>query len=145
MHAAYDELKKLESVGNDGKNMVQFVNDVELCYSQLGEIKQLQSITMSHADGLCDLLPITIQKYWIQTFQKLSENEKIHPFSSYMAFLEEDQTVAMPMTDRSAKGSKSKAFLGYTSRYFDNMILDTCNDPKACLLSHLFLTPFENE
>jgi hypothetical protein len=59
IQSVQDELKKLKPVSEgDLVALVNFVNQIELCYSQLGEVGQVNSITMPQVDQLCDLLPI---------------------------------------------------------------------------------------
>jgi hypothetical protein len=104
VQAAYDDLKKLKQVREDDpRAMVKFVTDVEVCYSQLGEVNQLESITMTHVDDLCELLPISVQKDWIRQYNSLSVDEKIHPFSSFMLFLEAERSTAIRLSERSNK------------------------------------------
>lgn len=104
VQAAYDELKKLKPVKeDDSKAFVKYVNDIESCYSQLGEVNQINSITMTHIDDLCDLLPISARKDWMRIFNSLSVDLKIHPFSSFMRFLESERDIASRLAERDSQ------------------------------------------
>lgn len=105
VQAAYDDLKKLKHVREDDlKALVKFINEVELCYSQLGEICQINSVTMTHIDELSDLLPFSVRKDWMKAYRELSVEEKIHPFSSFMTFLEAERSVAIRLSERDNRG-----------------------------------------
>ena len=65
----------------------------------------MQSVTTTHVDDLCDMLPMTIRKDWIKNYQTLSENDKIHPFAPFMKFLESERTIAMRLTECSSRKS----------------------------------------
>ena len=62
IQATYGTLATLKKVEDgDLRSLVRFVNSVEGCYSQLGEVGQLTAITMTHIDELTDLLPLQLQ------------------------------------------------------------------------------------
>ena len=47
---------------DDVKSLIHLINTVKNCYSQLGEVNQIASITMSHINGLCGKLPLSVRK-----------------------------------------------------------------------------------
>ena len=60
---AYNDINKIKMVVEDDvKALITFINSGDNCYSQLGEVNQLSSITLSHADDLCDKLPLSVRK-----------------------------------------------------------------------------------
>ena len=81
IQATYGTLATLKKVEDgDLRSLVRFVNCVEGCYSQLGEVGQLTAITMTHIDELTDLLPLQLQLSWNEIFNQLETTDKIHPF-----------------------------------------------------------------
>ena len=71
-----------------------------MCYSQLGDVGQLSAVTLNQIDSLCDLLPINIRKEWMRQYRLLPSDEKIHPFSPFMAFLEDERDDSMRLSER---------------------------------------------
>lgn len=105
---AYGDLKRLKPVKDDDmRSMVNFVNMVESCYSQLGEVQQLASVTMTHIDDLCDLMPLDTRKDWLKQYNTLTVEEKIHPFTAFMQFLEAERTVALRLSERQPKSNNT--------------------------------------
>ena len=101
IQATYGTLATLKKVEDgDLRSLVRFVNCVEGCYSQLGEVGQLTAITMTHIDELTDLLPLQLQLSWNEIFNQLEITDKIHPFSRFMVFLEEKRSGAKRLADR---------------------------------------------
>ena len=101
---AYNDMNKIGIVNDDdSKSLISFINSVENCYSQLGEVKQLTSITMSHIDDLCDKLPLSIRKDWMRLYRSLDGIDKIHPFTKFMQFLETERDVAIRLSERRGK------------------------------------------
>jgi hypothetical protein len=97
------DLKRLKQVKeSDLQGLVDFINEVESCYSQLGEVRQLQSVTMGQIDDLVELLPIQVQRDWMRVYQGLGDHERIHPFSALMIFLEGERNMALRLTERAA-------------------------------------------
>jgi len=101
---AYNDMNKIGVVNDDdSKSLISFINSVENCYSQLGEVRQLTSITMSHIDDLCDKLPLSIRKDWMRLYKSLDGIDKIHPFIKFMQFLETERDVAIRLSERMSK------------------------------------------
>ena len=61
IQCVHTDLKKLRPVPEgDLMGLIKFVDQVELSYSQLGKVAQVNSVTMPMVDELCDLLPVPI-------------------------------------------------------------------------------------
>ena len=61
-----------------------------MCYSQLGEVGQINSVVMpAMVDQLVDLLPVTSRKDWMKEIKRASVEEQVHPFSLFMSYLED--------------------------------------------------------
>ena len=98
---AYNDMNKIKMVlEDDVKALITFINSVENCYSQLGEVNQLSSITLSHIDDLCDKLPYSVRKDWMCRYRCLTEFEQIHPFTPFMVFLESERDIAIRLSER---------------------------------------------
>lgn len=101
VQAVYAHLRRLKPVyDNDITGLVKLINEVELCHSQLGEVRQLESITMLQIDELTNLFPLAMQKDWYNVYNKLSEYDQIHPFASFMEFLESERDVVIRMAEK---------------------------------------------
>ncbi|XP_067936851.1 uncharacterized protein [Watersipora subatra] len=86
------ELERLKQLTEgDNKGLVSFVNTIELCYSQLGEVRQLLAVTPTQVDVLRSKLPPIIRREWMRVYSTLPTEEKIHPFTSFMKFLESER------------------------------------------------------
>ena len=113
----YSKLSSLSPVKEeDMVGIVKFVNQVELCYSQLGEIGHIDSITICQIDELCNLLPAAFKWQWMEKIQTTTIEEQLHPFSSFMGFLEGKRETAARLaessstvTPTSCKSKKSNA------------------------------------
>lgn len=98
---AFEGLKRLKAVKDDDlKGFISLVNAVEQCYSQLGEVGQLSAVTMTHIDDLGELLPLSTRKEWMRRYRDLAEEEKIHPFSPFMLFLESEREITIRLSER---------------------------------------------
>ena len=73
---------------DDVKSLIHLINTVKNCHSQLGEVNQIASITMSHINGLCGKLPLSVRKDRMRRYQSFPEIEKITRFTFFMVFLE---------------------------------------------------------
>jgi hypothetical protein len=90
------DLEKLKPVAEgDVKGLMEFVNTVEMCYSQLGEVQQLMSVTLAQVDSLKDRLPPIVRRDWMRLYRSLTPEQKIHPFTSFMQFLEEERDICI--------------------------------------------------
>lgn len=96
IQSIYDDLRKLTSVKEDDfTGLVQFVNQVELCYSRLGDVGQLNYITMPQIDDLNDLLPPIVRWEWMEKHRQASTEDQLYSFPAFMSFLERKRDVAM--------------------------------------------------
>ena len=132
IQAVYEQLKKLKPVREDDiSGLVKFVNKVELCHSQLVEIDQVNSITMSHVDDLTDLIRFSIQKEWLKTFNKLERDEKIHPFSSFMNFLMSERDVAIRLAERNSKKQEASKNASNSTMHTQSSTTDSTTESKS--------------
>jgi len=61
IQCVHNDLKTLRPVPEeDLMRLIKFVDQVELSYSQLGEVAQVNSVTMPMVYEFCDLLPVPI-------------------------------------------------------------------------------------
>jgi len=63
-------------------------------------VAQVNSVTMPMVDELCDLLPVPIQKEWMKIYQAASLEEKVHPFSLFMSYLEDERAISRRLAER---------------------------------------------
>ena len=110
VQSALDDLEKLKPVKDgDAFGLVKAINDIEMCYSQLKTIDNLSSISMVHIDNLCERLPSKIREDWEEKYQSLSPPDKIHPFPSFMEFIDLKRQVNLRRAERHApKRSESR-------------------------------------
>lgn len=86
--AALDGLKRLRPVEeNDYRGLVELVGEVEVAYSQLEELTNLDALTTRDVDEISLLLPKHLMRDWNRKFFGLSEAEKIRPQATFMKFL----------------------------------------------------------
>ncbi|KAF6028436.1 hypothetical protein EB796_013254 [Bugula neritina] len=100
IQSVHSDLKKLRPVLEDLMGLIKFVDQVELSYSQLGEVAQVNSVTMPMVDELCDLLPVPIRKEWMKIYRAASLEEKLHPFSLFMSYLEDERAISRRLAER---------------------------------------------
>ena len=142
IQSIYDDLRKLTSVKEDDlTGLVQFVNQVELCYSRLGDVGQLNYITMPQIDDLNDLLPPIFRWEWMEKHRQASTEDQLYPFPAFMSFLERKRDVAMrfdertdqskPTTATGAKSRKVNSHAGNASAESVNKSVTCCIHPEA--------------
>jgi len=106
IQCVHSDLKMLRAVPEgDLMGLIKFVDQVELSYSQLGEVAQVNSVTMPMVDELCDLLPVPIRKEWMKIYWAASLEEKVHPFSLFMSYLEDESAISRRLAERQQKKS----------------------------------------
>jgi len=108
----YDELSRLKPVlSKDHKGLVQFVDEIEKCYSQLAEIGQTSAITMSHIDELVDKLPNSIKEQWCEIYESLSVECKVHSLPSFMGFMEDHRRTVSRLAERQTYMNENKTYV----------------------------------
>lgn len=101
VQAALDDLFKLKSVKDkDYKGLVSLIDKVEATYSQLQELKHLNTLTMGDVDFVSNLLPNYLKRDWIRRYQDMSSDKKIHPFVSFMKFLEREREAVSRLAEK---------------------------------------------
>ncbi|KAF6020625.1 hypothetical protein EB796_021062 [Bugula neritina] len=51
-------------------------------------------------DELCDLLPVPIRKEWMKIYRAANLEEKVHPFSLFMSYLEDERAISRRLAER---------------------------------------------
>ena len=106
IQSVYKQLSGLPHIkDNDLRGLVKFVNKVELCYGQLGEVGHIDSITVNQIDDICDLLPVSFRWEWMEKYKSAIQHDQLHPFSLFMQLLEIKRDIAMRLAERSATTS----------------------------------------
>ena len=118
-----DQLQRLKKVKEgDYPNFVEFVNQVESVFCQLGDINQVDYIALHEVDNLSDLLPSNLQWEWLEVHRKLIGQARVRPFSTFMSFLEDKRDAALRMSERNAlKSDASKPKAGTSSKSFHSL------------------------
>jgi len=112
VQSVYDELSRLKPVlSEDHRTLVQFVDEIEQCYSQLAEIGQTFAITMSHIDKLIDKLPNSIKEQWCEIYGSLSVECKVHPLPSFMEFMEDCRRTVSRLAERQTYINENKTYV----------------------------------
>lgn len=131
VQAACEDLRKLKVVREDDlRGLIVFINEVESCYSQLGEVRQLDSITLHQIDSMADLLPSQERKEWMKVYSNLSTDSKIHPFSSFMTFIENERDVAIRLAERTIRKYDTKHMSENKSKSTTFHTQSTSNKPN---------------
>ena len=135
---AQEELRALRQVPEGDLNgLITFINDVEQCYSQLGEVQQLAAITMNVIDDLSDLLPYIIQRDWMKTIPSLSGYDQLHPFTPFMVFLEGERAIAFRRSEKdrkTGKAEKKDRSKGQRVQTFTSTVSSDSNAQSNCLV-----------
>ena len=141
---ATNQLEKLKAVREgDYISLVRLVNDVEVVYSQLGQLDQLSSITLPIVDNLADLLPPSVKRDWLKTHRKLPYDDQIHPFPEFMHFLEEERNTAYRESGRKSlkfsqlqesKKSSNKSFHGDSVNAYESDCEITSSSTFHCVI-----------
>ena len=136
IQSIYADLQRLSSVKEDDLgSLVQFVNRVESCYSRLGEVGQLNYITMPQIDDLNDLLPPLFRWEWMEKHREASVEDQLYPFSAFMSFLEKKRDIAMRFAERagttSKPGVKSKKVNSHAGNATPEASADSKNESKS--------------
>jgi len=84
----------------DHRALVQFVDEIKQCYSQLAEIGQTSAITMLHIDELIDKLPNSIKEQWCEIYESLNVERKVHLLPSFVGFIEGGRRTVFQLAER---------------------------------------------
>ena len=131
----YNQLKSLKQVKEgDYSALVDFVSDVESVYSQLGDIDQLQAITMYQVDEVSELLPPNVEREWLKEYRDLDEQNKVHPFSAFMDFLDKEREVSFRKSERYSLKSDSNSRPKKTTKSFHGETKQCSDSEYYCVL-----------
>ena len=90
--AALSKQHSLQRPGEEFRNIVSFINEVESIHAQLEEMEQVNCISVRDVDYINNLLPINIKMEWNRRYGKLPLDQKTRPFSAYLEYLEEERS-----------------------------------------------------
>ena len=116
VQSVHEDMRKLKQVAEgDLLGLVDFVDQVEMCYSQLGEVGQIDCISMPQIDSLCDLLPVNTRKDWMRIYRSADVKQQMHPYNLFMTFLEGERDISIRLAERQRKKDKlPKSYSGST-------------------------------
>ena len=113
VQSALDDLSKLTAVKEgDYKGLVHLVDEVECAYAQLEEMKRVDTLTMRDVDFVGDLLPAHSRIEWIRKYHDLSTEDKVHPFSHFMKFLESEREAVSRLAEKQQSKSSTETAKG---------------------------------
>jgi len=70
---AFESLNSLKPIKEGSvKELISFINAVEMAYCQLGEVRQLSSVSLAQVDMLRDRLPPIIKREWKEALSEFS-------------------------------------------------------------------------
>ena len=123
VQAVYDQIKKLKPVSEENiTGLINLINEIELCHSQLVEIDQVNAITMTHVDDIADLFCYSTRKDWLKVYRTLDTQCRIHPFGSFLEFLKSERDVTIRLAERYAKKNQ---FPRHNANHLINRTLQT--------------------
>ena len=85
--SALSRLYALQKPGDDFRNIVYFINEIENIYAQLEELQQLDCISIRDVDNINSLLPLNMKMEWNRSYTKLPIEFKTKPFKPFMEYL----------------------------------------------------------
>ena len=140
----FTKFSKLKPIAeNDSNGMVNFANEIEMCYSSLGEIGHLDAVTLHQIDSLSDLLPAGARKLWRRIYRQLPQENKIHPFQPFMEFLEDERDdclrtsekgVPKAMQDNPKQSRKNTQSLHAQAQVETTSTIDKNNSNSKCAI-----------
>lgn len=106
---ALEDLSHLQPVEEkDYQGLIHLVDEVECCFSQLGDVGGLNHMSVLEVDKVNDLLPTHIRAQWIEKFRDLPADAQLYPFLYFMSFLERHRDTVIRLAERDNKyGDKS--------------------------------------
>ena len=125
---ALEDLSVLKPVEDkDYEGLVELVDEIECCFSQLGDVGGLNHVSVVHVDKINELLPTYIRVQWIEKFRELPADGQLYPFLYFMSFLERHRDTVMRLTEHDERcddlGAR-QSFHGHT----DTLDTDTHTD-----------------
>ncbi|XP_067950495.1 uncharacterized protein [Watersipora subatra] len=101
VQSVFNDLRRLKPVKTgDPNGLVCLVNDVEMGFSQLKQIGNLECVMMIQVDEVCECLPPNIHESWKKRFHSLSNSEKLHPFQAFMDFLKVKRSISLRRAEK---------------------------------------------
>ena len=84
----------------DYQGLVDHVNRIEGCATQLSTLNRMGSLSMREVDNLACLLPGNVKRDWHKKYQSLPSADKILPFAAYVSFLKEERKSVVRLADQ---------------------------------------------
>ena len=113
---ALEALSLLQPVQEkDYQGLIHLVDEVESCFSQLGEVGGLNHMSVLEVDKINDFLPTHIRAQWIEKFRALPADGQLYPFLYFMSFLERHRDTVIRLAERDSNHddkSASQSFHG---------------------------------
>ena len=113
---ALEALSLLQPVQEkDYQGLIHLVDEVESCFSQLGDIGGLNHMSVLEVDKINDLLPTHIRAQWVEKFRDLPADGQLYPFLYFMSFLERHRDTVIRLAERDSfrdDKSTSQSFHG---------------------------------
>lgn len=101
---ALEALSYLQPVKDkDYQGLIHLVDEVESCFSQLGDVGGLNHVSVLEVDKVNDLLPTHIRTEWIDKFRDLPTDAQLYPFLYFMSFLERHRDTVIRLAERDNK------------------------------------------
>ena len=130
VQAALDDLSQSKAVKEeDYKGLVSLIDEVECAHSQLEELNHLETLTMRDVDFVSNLFPTHLKLDWIRKYHVLSPAEKVHPWASFMKFLDHERKAVTRLTEKTpSKPRTTEAFKNARTHHTD--VTTTQQPPK---------------
>ena len=135
------EFEKLSPVSDDDvSGLLKFINSIERSYSQLGEVDQIDCISIVQVNKLVSLLPAIQKREWRKLYRGSDIQDQKYPFHLFMSFLESERDIIITDShsdSQASKKSSSKKVSSHSSSVNDSV--DTNHGkvtPKSKCLYH---------
>ena len=103
------EFEKLSPVSDDDvTGLLKFINCIERSYSQLGEVDQIDCISIVQVNKLVCLLPAIQKREWRKLYRSSDIQDQKYPFHLFMSFLESERDIII--TDSHSDTQSNKKF-----------------------------------
>lgn len=131
--AALRRLECLRPVAEeDYRALWDFIDRVEISYSQLTTIDQIGCLTLRDVDNLCALLPSSLKRAWHRRYHRLTTAEKIRPFPSFMLFLTEERMVISRLVEQCPVGKSGRGLTSHHTGVTGNRGSEFLSKYKDC-------------
>ena len=110
VNAALSKLDCLKPVQEeDYHGLWSMIDAVEVCFSQLTTLSQINCLTLRDVDRLCGLLPASLRRDWHRRYHTLEIAEQVQPFPSFMVFLAEERGIITRLVGSSPTSKRNSS------------------------------------